>query len=151
MQTSTTFLAVSVALLVAPVALRAEDKKPATDRPARQAGAAARPMLDPEARLKMMTEKLSLTPEQQEKVKAVYAKNVDTLKAMREDKSLSEEAKREKFAEMRRSELQEIQAVLTPEQQEKMKAMAKEMRERAGAAGGERPPGQRPQRKPEAK
>lgn len=126
----------TAALLVSSVELRAEDQKPADGKPGRAAGAASRPMLNPEARLKMLTDKLSLTPEQQEKVKAVYAKNVDKLKAMREDKSLSEDAKREKFSEMRKSEMQEIQAMLTPEQREKMKEL---FRERAGAARGERP------------
>jgi Spy/CpxP family protein refolding chaperone len=131
--------------------LRSEDSKPAGERPNRQAGAANRPMLNPEARLKMLTEKLGLTPEQQEKVKAVYAKNVETLKTMRQDKSLSEEAKREKFMEMRKSEMQEIQAMLTPEQQEKMKEMGKEMRERAGAARGGRKPSDTAGQKPEQK
>lgn len=136
------------ALIAAPSLLRAEEKKPAADNPGRQAGAAGRPMLNPEARLKMLTEKLSLTPEQQEKVKAVYAKNGETLKAMRGDKSLTEEAKREKFTEMRKTEMQEIQGILTPEQQEKAKTL---FRERAGAARGDGAEGRRPARKPEAK
>ncbi len=143
MKTRHALFQLSAAILMAlPAGLRAEEQKPAGQKPARQGGAANRPMLNPEARLKMLTDKLSLTPEQQEKAKAVYAKNVDALKAMREDKSLSEEAKREKFTEMRKSEMQEIQAMLTPEQKEKMKEV---FRERAGAARGANA------RKPEAK
>ena len=112
--------------------LRAEDAKPAPSGP-RDKGSAARRMLNPEDQLKVLTEKLSLTPEQQEKVKAVYARTVEKLKAMRGDKALSEDARRQQFTEMRRAEFQEIQAILTPEQQEKMKALA---RERAGATRG---------------
>jgi len=112
--------------------LRAEDAKPAPSGPRGQ-GSAARRMLNPEDQLKVLTEKLSLTPEQQEKVKAVYARTVEKLKAMRGDKALSEDARRQQFTEMRRAEFQEIQAILTPEQQEKMKALA---RERAGATRG---------------
>jgi Spy/CpxP family protein refolding chaperone len=143
MKTLHAFLTLSTAaLLAAPAGLSAEEKKPAGERPVRQAGAAR---LNPEARLKELTEKLSLTPEQQEKVKAVYAKNVETLKTMREDKSLSEEAKRQKFTEMRRTEMQEINGILTPEQQEKMKTL---FRKRAGAARGAQTPAEK---KPEAK
>jgi Spy/CpxP family protein refolding chaperone len=127
----------AVVLLPAPAGFCAEEKKPAGERPARQAGAANRARLNPETRLKELTEKLNLTADQQEKVKAVYAKNVETLKGMREDKSLSEETKRQKFMEMRKTELQEINGILTPEQQEKMKAL---FRERAGAARGARKP-----------
>lgn len=121
--------------------VQAGDEKPASGRPNRPAGAAARPLLNPEERLKMLTEKLSLTPAQQEKVRAIYAKNAETLKAMRGDQSLSEDAKRQKFTEMRRAEVQEIRAILTPEQQEKMKTL---FRERADAARGERAPERKP-------
>ena len=140
-------------LVAAPSGLRAEDSKPAPggEKAGRRAGGEGRAMLDPEARLKAMTEKLSLTSEQQEKVKAIYAKNVDKLKGMREDKSLAEDAKRQKFMEMRKSEMEEISAILTPEQQEKMKEMTKEMREKAGAARGQRKPGESPGQKPEQK
>lgn len=138
MRTHHNFLTLSAAALLAtPVVLSAEEKKPSGERSARQAGAANRARLNPEARLKELTEKLSLTPEQQDKVKAVYAKNVETLKTMREDKSLSEEAKRQKFTEMRRTEVQEINGILTAEQQEKMKTL---FRERAGAAREARTP-----------
>ena len=143
MKSLLTFLVLTTTGLIAlPTALRAEESKPsagsADAKPGRAAGAEGRPMLDPAARLKMMTEKLSLTPEQQEKVKVIYAKNADKLKEMRGDKSLAEDAKRQKFMEMRKSEMEEISAILTPEQQEKMKEMAKEMRQRAGGARGER-------------
>jgi Spy/CpxP family protein refolding chaperone len=145
MKTISAFLALSAAVMLplgAPV--QAEEKKPANEQPGRPSGGAARPLLNPDERLKMLTEKLSLTPEQQEKVKAVYAKNVETLKTMRQDKSLTEDARRQKFMEMRRAEMQEINAVLTPEQQEKMKTL---FRERAGAARGERAPAQKAEAK----
>ena len=85
MKSLLTFLVLTTTGLIAlPTALRAEESKPsagsADAKPGRAAGAEGRPMLDPAARLKMMTEKLSLTPEQQEKVKAIYAKTGDIFK-----------------------------------------------------------------------
>ena len=77
----------------------------------------------PAERLKTLTEKLSLTEEQQGKIKAIFEKNMPKLKELRADTALSKEDRRAKLMEIRKAEAQEIRAVLTPEQQGKMKEM----------------------------
>ena len=104
------------ALIATSVSVFAEDEKPKAEGPARGAG----------ERLKTLTEKLGLTEEQQGKIKEIFAKNVPKAKALREDTALSQEDKRAKMMELRKAEAEEIRAVLTPEQQEKMKALRKE-------------------------
>ena len=99
--------------LVTATSVFAEDEKPK----ARNAGHA------PGERLKMMTEKLGLTEEQQGKLKAIFEKNMPKAKALREDSTLSKEDRRAKMIELRKGEADEIRAVLTPEQQEKLKEM----------------------------
>jgi len=113
-------LAVSVALLL-PATLPAADAKP---------GRAGRG-----ERLKSLTEKLSLTEEQQTKVKEIYAKSGPELRELRAKgrESLSDDDKK-KMRELMKSQMQEIGAVLTPEQKEKMK----EMRKESGGAGAAR-------------
>lgn len=77
----------------------------------------------PGERLKMMSEKLGLTDEQKGKLKAILAKNMPKMKEIRADAALSQEDKRAKMMEIRKAEMAEIRALLTPEQQEKMKEM----------------------------
>ena len=103
------------ALIATSASVLAEDEKPKAP--------AAR---GPAERLKSLTEKLGLTEEQQGKIKEIFAKNVPKAKALREDSALSQEDKRAKMMEVRKAEAEEIRAVLTPEQQEKMKALRKE-------------------------
>ncbi len=116
-------LTLSAALLL-PIGASAEDAKP---------GRAGRG--DPADRLKMMTEKLSLTEEQQTKVKEIYAKNAPQMKELMSKgrDNLSEDDKK-KVREMMRTQMEEIGAVLTPEQKEKMKGLRTER----GGAGARR-------------
>ena len=104
------------ALFAASISVFAEDEKPkAPETPAAKGG--------PGERLKVMSEKLGLTEDQKEKVKAIFEKNMPKLKELRADTALSQEDKRAKMMEIRKAEAQEIRALLTPEQQEKMKEM----------------------------
>src|SRR5687767_15153624 len=77
----------AAALLSIPTFSLAEDK-PAGDKPAGDKPAGERPRGgrggSPEERLKMMTERLSLTQEQQDKIKEIYAKSAEENKALRE-------------------------------------------------------------------
>lgn len=120
--------------------------KPAGDKPERKpggpgGGGAGR--MDPEARLKMMTEKLGLTQDQQDKIKAIQEKNAPQFKDLmaKGRDNLSEDDKN-KFRELMKTQMEEIAAILTPEQKEKFKEM------RPGGPGGDRKPGDR---KPGAK
>ena len=105
------------AILATSASVFAEEEKPKPERPAARGAA---------ERLKTMTEKLGLTEEQQGKIREIFAKTAPKAKALREDTALSEEDKRAKMMELRKGEAEEIRAVLTPEQQEKMKALRKE-------------------------
>ena len=118
-------------VLAAPTFTRAEDAKP---EPAKGAGVRGG-RFNPEERLKQMTETLTLTQEQQDKIKAILEKN----KGVREELAkLSPEERRAKAGEMMKSQIEEIGAVLTAEQKEKWKAeMEKRRAERGGAKPGE--------------
>ncbi|HEX8310484.1 MAG TPA: Spy/CpxP family protein refolding chaperone [Chthoniobacteraceae bacterium] len=83
---------------------------------------------NPEERLARMKEHLKLTDEQAEKVKAIMEKGREEGRALREDKSSSDEDRRAKMKEFRKSQMEQIDAVLTPEQREKAKEMRKDQR-----------------------
>ena len=138
-------LTVAVAALLAIPTFSSAQDKPAGDKPAGDKPAGERPgrgagRLDPEARVKAMTEKLALTQEQQDKIKAVWAKNADEMKALREKgrDNLTEED-RKKMGESFRKQNEEVQAVLTPEQKEKYAKEFPQGRRGGRGEGGGRP------------
>ena len=135
----------AAALLSIPTLSLAQDKpagdkpagdKPAGERPGGPGGGRGGRMANPEERLKFLTEKLSLTQEQQDKIKAIYAKNAESNKALREKgfQNLTEE-ERTKFREAMQAQTEEVNAVLTPEQKEKMKELAPRRGEGRGGQG----------------
>lgn len=145
---STILTVAAAALLVIPT-LRAEDKpadKPAGDKPAGErpgrgpGGPGGRFNASPEERVKRMTEQLGLTPEQAEKIKAIYEKSAEANKALREKgfQNLSEE-ERTKMRESMKQTQDDVAAVLTPEQKKKME----ELRPQRGGPGGPGGPGGR--------
>ncbi|MEA3207561.1 MAG: motif family protein [Chthoniobacter sp.] len=138
----------AAALLAAPAALRAEDPKPAPPGAGGRPGSGPdRPRLDPAERVKMMKEKLGLSDEQAEKVKAVLEKNREKFAGL---KDLKPEERRAKMGEAMAAEREEIGAILTPEQKEKMKEEVAKRREEGGARRGGKP-GDKPGPKPENK
>lgn len=118
-------------LLAMPTASRAEDAKPGGEKRGPAGGA----RMNPQERLKMMTEKLSLTEEQQGKVKAIFEKTAPQMRELmakgRENLSDDDKAK---MRELMKTQMEEIGAVLTPEQKEKWKEARG-----PGGRGGERP------------
>src|SRR5207247_2165750 len=96
--------------------------------------------MDPAERLKMMTEKLGLTQEQQDKIKAIQEKNGPKIKELmakgRENLTDDDKAK---MRELFKSQMEETAAVLTPEQQEKWKTL----REQGGGPRGDHKPGEK--------
>ena len=104
----------------------AQDAAAKSDRPQ------GRP--DPAERLKMMSEKLGLSEEQKTKVQEVFARTAEKGKELRKDTALSNEDRRAKMQELRKGEMEEIKAILTPEQQEKMKELRPGRGERPGKA-----------------
>lgn len=81
-------------------------------------------------RLGMMKENLNLTPEQVDKIKPILEADREKMKALREDKNLSQEDRRAKMRDILRESAQQIKPILTPEQQEKWKERASKRRQR---------------------
>ncbi len=134
------FTIAALALLSTTQLTIAEDKpadKPEGARP----GGERRGFGTPEERLKGMTERLGLTQDQQDKIKAIYAKDADAMKALREKgrENLTEEEKT-KMREAFKTQMEAVQAVLTDEQKAKF--------QRRGPGGDRKPEGDK---KPEEK
>jgi Spy/CpxP family protein refolding chaperone len=133
MKYSTLKVCVAMAMLsVVPTTGFAQDK-PAGEKPAREGAARGQRGGDrwsPEARLKQMTEQLNLTQEQQDKIKALYEKNASALNEIRSKGwgNLSDEDKT-KLRELMQSQREQIEAVLTDEQKQKV---IKDMEQRRG-------------------
>ncbi len=80
--------------------------------------------MDPEARLKFMTEQLGLDADQQAKIKAIYEKNAAKIKElMAKGFENLTDADKTAMRDYFTSQLEEISAILTPEQQQKLKDM----------------------------
>lgn len=133
----------ATALLTLPTFSVAADEKPEGKRPGGPGG-----RFSPEERLKRMTDTLGLTQEQQDKIKAIMGKGSDEMKALREKgrENLTEEDKT-KMKEFITKQMEEIGAVLTPEQKEKWKTEMANRRP-GGPEGGPRRGGEK---KPESK
>jgi Spy/CpxP family protein refolding chaperone len=80
----------------------------------------------PEAHLQMLSEKLNLTEDQKAKLKPIFQDQAQQLKAVHDDSSLTPEQKTAKKKAIHEATHDQINAVLTPEQQEKFKEMKKE-------------------------
>lgn len=82
-------------------------------------------------REKIATE-LKLTDDQKQKWEAIFKEQAEKAKAVHADTALSGPDRMAKVKEMRDSTDAKIKALLTPEQQEKWKAMREKMREGGG-------------------
>lgn len=80
----------------------------------------------PEAHLQMLSEKLNLTVEQRTKIKPILQDQAQQMKAIHDDASLSQEQKMAKKKAIHESVHDQINGVLTPEQQVKFKQMKHE-------------------------
>jgi Spy/CpxP family protein refolding chaperone len=106
-------------------------------KPAGAGGDGGGGRLDPAERLKMMTEKLGLTQDQQDKIKAIQEKNAPEFKdLMSKGRDNLTEADKTKLRELAKAQMEAIGAILTPEQKEKFK----ELRPAGGPGGGGRKP-----------
>ena len=73
-------------------------------------------------------EKLNLTADQQEKMKALHQSFSTQVKAIKDNQSLSEDQKKEQMKALSVKRREEMKAILTPEQQQKMLEQRKNMR-----------------------
>jgi len=76
--------------------------------------------------LKFLTEKLSLTQDQQAKIKVIIEDEKKAGAVVRKDAALEKDAKWAKIAEIRKSHREQIRALLTPEQQKKLDELKEE-------------------------
>jgi hypothetical protein len=78
----------------------------------------------------MLKEKVGVSDEQLEKMKPIFGQQVEKLKALKDDTSLTTEQKREKGREIFMGTVEELKSILTPEQITKLK---EEMEKRRAA------------------
>ncbi len=122
-------LAFAAGLFVVGQTSHALQTAPATQEHGAMSGHAMGAMT-PESRLKMLTEKLDLTEDQQAKLKPILEDESTQMKTLHDDTSLAPEDKRAKMKELHGSSTEKINAVLTPDQQSKWKQMKQEMMEK---------------------
>ena len=116
-----------VGLVLAPVSLVAQQTDPAAAPSATQEGGYGHGHGDPAERqahmLKMMTKKLSLTPDQVTQVKSIQADNETQAQSIHSDTSLQPADKRAKMMDLHKSENDKVRALLTDDQKTKFDAM----------------------------
>lgn len=93
--------------------------------------------MTPEARLKMLTEKLNLTEDQQAKLKPILEDQSKQMKELHDDTSLAPPDKQAKMKELHDSSIEKMNAILTPDQQAKWKQMRQEMMQKHSEMKGQ--------------
>lgn len=88
--------------------------------------------------MEAMIQNLSLTKEQKVKIKAIQEERKNAMKALKDDQSLSKEAKQEKMREIGKNSLTSIQLLLTEDQKQELRAAMKEKGGQGNNGGGGR-------------
>ena len=70
-----------------------------------------------------LTRQLSLTPDQSAKIEPILADREQKVAALRSDTSLTDDARRQQMRAIQKQSREQLDAVLTPAQQEQMKSM----------------------------
>jgi len=78
----------------------------------------------------MITEKLNLTADQQTQVKAIDEDTMKQMMAVRNDTSLSQDDRRSKMMNIRKTSQDKIRGILTDDQKTKYEALQAEMRQK---------------------
>lgn len=76
-----------------------------------------------------MSKDLNLSDDQKEKLKPILQDEVQQMKSVQADNSLSTQQRRKKMREIHKTYEPQVQAVLTPEQKDKLKNMKQEGRQ----------------------
>ncbi|MFB3812916.1 MAG: Spy/CpxP family protein refolding chaperone [Terriglobales bacterium] len=79
-----------------------------------------RMMLDPQKHMAWLDQRVSLTDEQKSKLTPVFEQEKQQAEAVLKDQSLTPQQRRERMREIHQATHQQVLAVLTPEQQQKM-------------------------------
>ena len=83
-------------------------------------------------RLEGLSQQLNLTENQRKQLKPILAGEFKQMRAVGEDASLTQDQKREKMKQIHEASRPQVQAILTPEQQQKFAQMKEEAKERRG-------------------
>ncbi|WP_346236443.1 Spy/CpxP family protein refolding chaperone [Niabella insulamsoli] len=73
-----------------------------------------------------MYDDLNLSKDQKDKIKVIDDDQKSKFQTLRDDKSLSDEARRSKMMELRKDRMEKVNAILTPDQKTKLEAKMKE-------------------------
>jgi len=120
------------ALLTTPLLRAADPTDAPADKPDRQERRG-----EMRENAKKWEQELNLTADQQTRIDAIRKQTAEAMKSLHSDTTLSDDQRRAKGRELRKTTDQDIMAVLTPEQQ----AKAKELRAKHGRHGnGDQPP-----------
>jgi Spy/CpxP family protein refolding chaperone len=84
----------------------------------------------------MMIQKLNLSQQQQDQLKPIFEKQREQAKAIKQDTSLNEEQKKQKFDALRQGTQTQVNAVLTPEQQQQWAQMKEQGKQHMGERRG---------------
>ena len=117
-------------LLAAGLTFAQTSQEPQTSTPDKHAGMRHHNGESADQHLQMLSEKLNLTDDQKAKLKPILQDQMQQMKAVRDDSSLSQEQRRAKMKSIHESFHDQINAVLTPEQQAKFKQMGQEQMEK---------------------
>jgi hypothetical protein len=129
-----TALAFGLCLSISPLAAQDRGDRPRQERPEGPRG---------QAQLQRLAEQLKLTEEQQTKLRPVLEEQAKKMMALRQDRELTPEQRRERMQKIREESTPKIKGILTTEQFGQYEKLQAQMRERAGREGGRRGP-QRP-------
>jgi Spy/CpxP family protein refolding chaperone len=87
-----------------------------------------------ETKLQEMSKQLNLTDDQKAKLKPILEDELQQVRAVQDDSSLTKKQKFAKLKSIRDAHAPQINGVLTPEQQEKLKEMSQEAKGKARSA-----------------
>ncbi len=138
-------LATLALMAFSPVARAADDTPP----PPPQQGSGGPMKHMREKRVKQLDEALHLTAEQKTQIQAIWDKTEEQGRALRKDKSVPREQRREKMREAMKAAHDQVRALLTPEQQKIFDTLPPEGPRGGPSHDGDQPPPPPPTEKSE--
>ena len=140
MKLTRTFVLLATSLLGA-AAFAQQNPAPPPPSGADQPQGPRRGMPSVDDQIKMMSDRLNLTPDQQTKIKPILEDQRTQAQALMKDESLSDDDRRNKMRTLRESTNSKIRDVLTDDQKKQFDEMQQQMRDRGRQQpGGDNPP-----------
>jgi Spy/CpxP family protein refolding chaperone len=138
-------LTLASAVIVVPAALAQDNGSNAPQAAPDASQEHGRRGFDPEKRTEMLTKELKLTSDQQPKVLDILKSAQSQMQGVRSDSSLSQDDRRSKMMEIRKSSDDQVRALLDAGQQKKFDAMQSKHEQWRGHQGGQGAPDSSPQ------